>query len=54
MFSMQASGYTVVLNAQPQLTAFGIGQADQRLDQIGVGQLSAVAFELDGKGFAGR
>ncbi|MCY1289008.1 hypothetical protein D9M70_380780 [compost metagenome] len=32
MLGMQAAGYTVILDAQPQLAALGIGQADQCLD----------------------
>jgi len=54
MIGMQAGGRAVVLDAQPQLATFGIGQADQCLDQLAVGELAAVAFEFDGQGFAGR
>ncbi|MCY1295094.1 hypothetical protein D9M69_438330 [compost metagenome] len=54
MLGMQAGGRAVILHAQPQLAAFGIGQAHQRLDQLAVGELAAVALELDGEGFAGR
>ncbi|MOA25447.1 hypothetical protein D3C78_1461720 [compost metagenome] len=54
MLGMQAGGRAVVLDAQPQLAALCIGQADQCLDQLAVGELLQVALELDGEGFAGR
>ncbi|MOA48234.1 hypothetical protein D3C78_1709530 [compost metagenome] len=51
---MQTGWRAVVFDAQPQFAALGVGQADQRLDQLAVGELAAVALEFDGKGFAGR
>ncbi|MCY1463173.1 hypothetical protein D9M71_810300 [compost metagenome] len=54
MLGMQAGGRAVILDTQPQLAPLGVGQADQRLDQLAVGELAAVAFEFDGERFAGR
>ena len=49
---VQSGGGAVVLHAQPQRAALGVGQADDGLDQLAVGQALAVALELDGEGFA--
>ena len=49
MLDMQASGRAVILHAQPQLPALGVGQADEGLHQVAIGQARAVALELDGE-----
>ena len=36
MVGVQAGGLTTVLNSQPQLTALGVGQTNQRLNQVAV------------------
>ena len=48
MLRMQSRRGAVVLHPQPQFPAFAIGQADDGLDQIGIGKPFAVAFELNG------
>ena len=54
VLGMQAGGRAVVLDAQPQLTALGIGEADDGLDQLAVGELFQVAFEFDRQRLGGR
>ena len=43
---------TIVLNADQQCAALGVGQADDRLQQVGVRERPAVALELDGQRLA--
>lgn len=51
MIWMKPGGCAVVLDAQPEITTFCIGEADNSLDKITVRQTLAITFEFDSEGF---
>jgi hypothetical protein len=55
MAGSRAGDRAIVLDANQEKTALAVGQADDRLDQVGVGQRrAALTLELDGEALAGR
>ncbi len=51
---MEAGNDAILLDAQIELAAFGIRQADHGCNQVPIWQTVTVALELDGDGLAVR
>ena len=49
---MQAGDRAIVFDADQQRAALGVGQTDDRLQQVCIRERPAVALELDGQRFA--